>query len=193
MIRTRLIALALVIFAASPTFARPAKPGGTRPLLQNYYHEMDLGWAEHDLTKAFLYYSDDFEMTGSNGEVMDFGTRKAGISTLLDTARLIKSTTKITSVASQTGGFSATVQGYLFVNGVGAKTGQMVKIEVWTQSRDFWSKTPSGWRLMRSRLLSARAKFNGRPMTTDDIPDPDMPDDDVPTTPAPDAPAANGD
>ncbi len=173
--RTPTLAVAVAIIAASPCSARPSSSagsaGGTRHLLQTYYHQMDAGYAEHDLTKAFTYYSDDFTMEDAAGDQTDLGSFKGNVSDLFTRARLVQSTSRITGMTYQAHGCELTVQEHLLFTGISLKTGQLARIEGFTQVRDTWTKAPGGWRLLKTKIVRARGLWDGHKFTEDDLPD----------------------
>lgn len=166
------LAVAAAILSAVPCAARPASaPSPSRRLFQAYYHQMDVGYGEHDLTKAFSYYSDDFTAEDENGEQIVIGDMKGFISDLFDHARLIHSTSRITGMTYQAHGYSMTVQEHMVFTGVSVKTGQLVKVDAYNDVRDFWTKTPDGWRLLKTRVIRTRGLWDGHKVTDDDLPD----------------------
>jgi hypothetical protein len=133
---------------------------------------MDVGYGEHDLTKAFSYYSDDFTAEDENGEQIVIGDMKGYITDLFGHARLIHSTSRITGMTYQAHGYSMTVQEHMVFTGVSVKTGQLVKVDAYNDVRDFWTKTPDGWRLLKTHVIRTRGLWDGHKITDDDISDP---------------------
>lgn len=169
------LAVAAAILSAVPCAARPASaPSPSRRLFQAYYHQMDVGYGEHDLTKAFSYYSDDFMAEDENGEQIGLADLKGSITTLFDRARLIHSTSRITGMTYQAHGYSLTVQEHMVFTGVSVKTGQLAKVDAYNDVRDFWTKTPDGWRLLKTRIVHTRGLWDGHKMTDEDMPDSDV-------------------
>ena len=166
-------------------------------VFQSLYGKADTAFEQKDLDGSLAYHDSDFVLIRKAGEEVDLGEIRFRLSSWLDLARTIHSTTSV--VSANVNGVNGTVmvKSNLTMVLINPDTRAKALFVDRVVCKDSWAHQSDGWMLLRSQVISEYATNNGQkvydlddpfkpaPKPTDDngdglAPEPSM------DTPAPD-------
>jgi len=181
----------------APAKSRPAV-ASARMIFQSLYSKSDAALEQKDLDTTLAYHDPDFVAVVKGGTEIDMGEIRYRLSTWLDLARTVRSTTSVVSANVQ--GVSGTVMVKSDVTMVMLNPDTRAKSTFVNRvvSKDSWAHQSDGWMLLRSQIISESTTNNGKKVADPDNPLAPAPktdddgDDTVPSA-APDMPTTSPD
>ena len=188
---------ALAKHVSGPAKSRPAV-ASARMIFQSLYSKSDAALEAKDLDTTLAYHDPDFVAAVKGGTEIDMGEIRYRLSTWLDLARTVRSTTSV--VSANINGVSGTVvvKSEVTMVMINPDTRARTLFVDRITSKDSWSHQADGWMLIRSQIISETTTNNGQKVS-----DPDNPLAPAPKTddnsdgavpePSPDMPTASPD
>jgi len=181
----------------APAKSRPAV-ATARMVFQSLYSKSDAALEQKDLDTTLAYHDPDFVAVVKGGNEIDMGEIRYRLSTWLDLARTVHSTTSVVSANVQ--GVSGTVMVRSDISMVMLNPDTRAKTTFVNRvvSKDSWAHQTDGWMLLRSQIISESTTNNGQKVADPDNPlapapkTDDNSDDTAPSVPM-DTPAPSND
>lgn len=159
-----------IIICAAPTFARhgaaPSKVKLTaespRMTFQSLYTRTDEALDNKDLDGGMQYHDPDFIQVQPNGDETDLGDVRYELSSWLDLAKTVHSTTSVVSASIQGVTGTALVKSSVTMVMINPDTRAKSYFVDRVVSKDTWSNQSDGWMLLRSRIISESTTNDGR-------------------------------
>ncbi len=129
------------------------------PIIQGNYNQINAAFIRKDVQGATAYFTPDYVSINKKGEKQNLAEFRSHYDTVLNrfSIKLTSSKATIKNISINANGIDVSM---------GQRTeGTMIggnKIVIDQTSKDFWAKTPQGWRLKQSRILTSQTKFNGK-------------------------------
>lgn len=150
--------------ASKRAAASPAPHAADVAAIRSAIHKSDLAADRKDLDATMAFTSPDFVSIDESGQetVHGIDEERSKLGQLFAMATKIHARTTITSIVFMADGAVVTSEQHGSVTAHGAAhTGTLRTRGTF---RDFWVKTPGGWRELRSRTLSLHNTFTAHPV-----------------------------
>lgn len=149
--------LSVAIVTVQPTFAENSVK--IRPLVQSNYDRINAAFVKQDIQAATALFTKDYVSISPKGEQKNLTEIRSYYDNLFNRFK-IKVTlnkTKIANVALAANELNVGVEQNIEAMVVGTN-----KLVINQTSRDLWLKTPQGWRLKQSKILTSQTTINGK-------------------------------
>ncbi len=161
-------------------------------LFQEYYNKADQALANKDLDGAMAFHDPEFVQVELNHDETQIDMLRLQISSLLDYARTVHSTTSVSAASTAGANGKALVRTNVSMVLINPDTKAKFYFVDRIVCKDSWTRKPDGWTIHRSQLISELATTNGhklvdksRPFDTQDPPKSDDDDGSLIGSPAP--------
>ena len=179
-----LIVMSAIICTTPGALAKRSAPAKSRPIVasarmvfQSLYSKADSALEQKDLDTTLAFHDPDFVATVKGGTEIDMGEIRYRLSTWLDLARTVRSTTSVVSANVQGVSGTVMVKSDLTIIMLNPDTRAKSVFVNRVVSKDSWSHQADGWMLLRSQIISESTTNDGHKVY----------DVDSPFTPAPKA------
>ncbi len=150
-----LISVAIVML--QPAFAQTKST--LQPLIQTNYNIINSAFIRKDIKQATSYFTTDYVNINAKGERLNLAEFRTHYDQLFSQFKieLISNKATIKNIAIDDEGINVAIEQR--TEGTIATSN---KIIINQTSNDRWMKTPQGWRLKQSKILTNRTTFNGK-------------------------------
>ena len=158
--RGSLVSIALIsvaIVAIAP--AQADINSNVQPIIQTNYNRINAAFIRKDIKGATALFTRDYVIINPEGEkqtLTEFREHYNNLFTRFN-IKLTSNKATIKTIDTSTGGIDVAIE---------QKTEGTIagfnKIVIDQTSRDLWLKTPQGWRLKQSKILTSQTTFNGQ-------------------------------
>lgn len=158
--RGSLVSIALIsmaIVAIAP--AQADINSKVQPIIQTNYNRINAAFIRKDIKGATALFTQDYVIINPEGEkqtLTEFREHYNNLFTRFN-IKLTSNKATIKTIDTSTGGIDVAIE---------QKTEGTIagfnKIVIDQTSRDLWLKTPQGWRLKQSKILTSQTTFNGQ-------------------------------
>jgi ketosteroid isomerase-like protein len=155
LLSTALAALAIVTLAPKQVVANPL----IQAIVQTNYNQINAAFLRKDIKGATALFTPDYVSISPEGEkqtLTEFRTHYNNLFSHFD-IKLTSNKTIIKNIAVNSNGVDVAIEQR--TEGLIAGSN---KLEIAQTSRNFWLKTPQGWRLKQSKILTNQTTFNGK-------------------------------
>jgi|GEM_PF-4150870 len=149
--------ISVTIVTVAPVFAEiNAK---VQPVIQTNYNQINAAFIRQDIKGATALFTPDYTLINPEGEkqtLAEFREHYGNLFTRFN-VKLISNKATIKNIDVNASGIDVAIE---------QKTEGTIagfnKIVINQTSRDLWLKTPQGWRLKQSKILTSQITFNGQ-------------------------------
>jgi len=149
--------ISVTIVTVAPVFAEiNAK---VQPVIQTNYNQINAAFIRQDIKGATALFTPDYILINPEGEkqtLAEFREHYGNLFTRFN-VKLISNKATIKNIDVNASGIDVAIE---------QKTEGTIagfnKIVINQTSRDLWLKTPQGWRLKQSKILTSQITFNGQ-------------------------------
>jgi ketosteroid isomerase-like protein len=129
------------------------------PVIQSNYDRINAAFVRKDIKGATAYFTPDYVSINKKGEKQNLEEFRSHYDTVLNrfSIKLTSNKATIKSISVNPNGIDVAMGQHTEGTMIGGN-----KIVIDQTSKDFWSKTPQGWRLKQTRILTNQTKFNGK-------------------------------
>ena len=130
-----------------------------QPIIQTNYNQINAAFIRKDIKGATALFTTDYISINPEGEQQTLTEFREHYNNLFTRFNIQLTSNKATikTIDTNTGGLDVAIE---------QKTEGTIagfnKIVINQTSRDSWLKTPQGWRLKRSKILTSQTTFNGQ-------------------------------
>ncbi len=149
--------LSVAIYTLQPAIAETKST--IQPLIQNNYNNINAAFVRKDIKRATAYFTTDYVSINSKGEkqtLEEFRTHYDNLFTRFN-IDLTSNKATIKKITIDAEGIDVALEQR--TEGTIAKFN---KIAIDRTYNDRWLKTPQGWRLKQSKIMTDRTTFNGK-------------------------------
>jgi ketosteroid isomerase-like protein len=149
--------LSVAIVTLQPAYAESSAK--LQPIIQNNYNQINAAFVRKDIKGATALFTQDYISISPEGEKKTLEEFRSYYNTLFNKfkIKLTSNKTTIKDLAVNPNGIDVGIEQN--IEGMVAGTN---KIVINQTSRNFWLKTPQGWRLKESKILTSQTTFNGK-------------------------------
>ena len=151
-----------------PAATPPAdvNPTVEKPLIVAQYPAMDSAFNSKDVdTLLDQTHAPEFKALDKSGKSLDFQGVHDALIDLFGNAKTIKEKSRVRSVTFRSNTATVEIQRHVELTIVDPITGETSQIVLDNSIRDFWTKDPDTWSMLRSRLISSTRRITGKPPT----------------------------
>ncbi len=148
---------ATAIAAIQPVYAE--NKAALLPIIQTNYDRINAAFVRKDVKGATAYFTPDYVSINPKGEKQNLEAFRSHYNTVLNRFN-IKLTSNKTTIKDLT--VSPTGIDVSIVQQTEGTIAGFNKIVISQTSKNFWLKTPQGWRLKQSNILTNQTTFNGK-------------------------------
>ncbi len=147
----------IAIVSLQPAFAQTKST--IQPIIQTNYNQINAAFTSKDIKRATAYFTADYININSKGEKQNLQEFRTHYDNLFNRFKieLTSNKAKIKNITIDADGIDVDIEQR--TEGTIAKIN---KIAIEQTSKDRWMKTPQGWRLKQSKILTDRTTFNGQ-------------------------------
>jgi ketosteroid isomerase-like protein len=152
---TALISVAIVTIA--PAFAE--NKAKIQPVIQTNYNQINAAFVRKDIASATALFTPDYVSINPEGQKQTLAEFREHYNNLFTrfNIKLTSNKATIKSIDVSTEGIDVAIEQKTEGTVAGSN-----KIVIDQTSRDSWLKTPQGWRLKQSKILTSQTTFNGK-------------------------------
>ena len=152
---TALITVAIVTIAP----ARAELSTKIQPAIQSNYNQINAAFVRKDMNAATALFTPDYVSISPEGEKKTLVEFREHYNNLFGrfNIKLTSNKATIKNIAVNPTGIDVALEQKTEATVAGAS-----KIVIDQTSRDSWLKTPQGWRLKQSKILTSQITFNGK-------------------------------
>ena len=151
------VLLSIAIVAIAPVHAETSAK--IKPLIQTNYNQINAAFIRRDIKGATALFTPDYVSINPEGEKQTLAEFREHYSNLFSrfNIKLTSNKATIKTIDVNASGLDVAIE---------QKTEGTIagfnKIVINQTSRDSWLKTPQGWRLKQSKILTSQTTFNGK-------------------------------
>lgn len=129
------------------------------PIIQGNYDRINAAFVRKDIKGATAYFTPDYVGINKKGEKQNLSEFSSHYNTILNrfNIKLTSNKATIKDISIDGNGINVAIGQYTEGTMIGGN-----KIVISQSSKDLWTKTPQGWRLKQSKILTSQTKFNGK-------------------------------
>lgn len=145
------------VVAIQPVFAQVN--ASIKPAIQTNYDRINAAFIRKDIKEATALFTPDYVSIDPEGKKQNLAEFREHYNTLFKrfNIKLTSNKATIKNIDPIAGGIDVAIE---------QKTEGTIagfnKLEIAQTSRDSWLKTPQGWRLKQSKILTSQTTFNGQ-------------------------------
>ncbi len=130
-----------------------------QPLIQTNYNQINAAFVRKDIKGATAYFTPDYVSINSKGEKQTLEEFRTHYDNLFNrfSIKLTSNKATIKNIIVKPEGIDVAIEQRTEGTIAGIN-----KIIIDQTSSDIWMKTPQGWRLKQSKILTSKTTFNGR-------------------------------
>ncbi len=149
--------LSVAIVTAQPTFAENNIK--IRPIVQSNYDRINAAFVKQDIQAATALFTKDYISISPKGEQKNLAETREYYDNLFNRFKIkvTSNKTKIADVEFADRELNVGIEQNIEATIVGRN-----KLVINQTSRDIWLKTPQGWRLKQSKILTSQTTINGK-------------------------------
>jgi hypothetical protein len=149
--------IATAIATLQPVYAE--SKAALLPIIQTNYDRINAAFVRKDVKGATSYFTPDYVSINSKGEKQNLEQFRSHYNTVLNrfSIKLTSNKTTIKDLAVSPTGIDVSI-----VQQTEGTIAGFNKIVISQTSKNFWLKTPQGWRLKQSTILTNQTTFNGK-------------------------------
>jgi hypothetical protein len=157
--KNTLLSTALLSTIAMPHYSTGAMTGSSiQPIIQQQYDRINAAFIRKDIQAATANFTADYISINTKGEKQNLAEFRQQYTDLFNRIKLDITTNKTTikKIALVSQGVDVSIEQHTEAKVLGNK------VVIRQTSRNFWLKTPQGWRLQQSKILTNQTTFNGK-------------------------------
>jgi Domain of unknown function (DUF4440) len=149
--------IASAIATLQPVYAE--SKAALLPVIQTNYDRINAAFVRKDVKGATAYFTPDYVSINPKGEKQNLEQFRSHYNTVLNrfSIKLTSNKTTIKDLAISPTGIDVSI-----VQQTEGTIAGFNKIVISQTSKNFWLKTPQGWRLKQSTILTNQTTFNGK-------------------------------
>jgi ketosteroid isomerase-like protein len=149
--------LSVAIATLQPAYAE--SKAALLPIIQGNYNQINAAFIRKDVKGATAYFTPDYVSINKKGEKQNLEEFRSHYNTILNrfNIKLTSNKASIKDISVDASGISVSLGQHTEGTMIGGN-----KIVIDQSSKDLWTKTPQGWRLKQSKILTSQTKFNGK-------------------------------
>jgi ketosteroid isomerase-like protein len=152
----------LALFSVAIATLQPAyaeSQASLLPIIQGNYDRINAAFVRKDIKGATAYFTPDYVSINKKGEKQNLQEFRSHYDTVLNrfSIKLTSNKATIKSISVNPNGIDVAMGQHTEGTMIGGN-----KIVIDQTSKDFWAKTPQGWRLKQTKILTNQTKFNGK-------------------------------
>jgi ketosteroid isomerase-like protein len=152
----------LALFSVAVATLQPAyaeSKAALLPVIQGNYNQINAAFIRKDVKGATAYFTPDYVSINKKGEKQNLEEFRSHYNTILNrfNIKLTSNKASIKDISIDASGISVSLGQHTEGTMIGGN-----KIVIDQSSKDLWTKTPQGWRLKQSKILTSQTKFNGK-------------------------------
>ncbi len=159
---TKSAILSALLVSAAVTAIQPARAetkATIQPAIQTSYNKINAAFVRKDVKAATAYFTPDYISINAKGEqknLEEFRTHYSGLLNRFN-IKLTSNKATIENIVVNPDGIDVAIAQRTEGTIMGGN-----KIVINQKSRDLWQKTPQGWRLKQSKIVTEKTTFNGK-------------------------------
>jgi ketosteroid isomerase-like protein len=149
--------LSVAIATLQPAYAE--SKAALLPIIQGNYNQINAAFIRKDVKGATAYFTPDYVSINKKGEKQNLEEFRSHYNTILNrfNIKLTSNKASIKDISIDASGITVSLGQHTEGTMIGGN-----KIVIDQSSKDLWTKTPQGWRLKQSKILTSQTKFNGK-------------------------------
>jgi ketosteroid isomerase-like protein len=158
--RNALLSTALISVAIGTTYPVQAENSATiQPAIQTNYNKINAAFVRKDIKGATALFTPDYVSISPEGDKKTLAEFREHYNNLFNrfNIKLTSNKATIKNIDVNASGIDVAIEQKTEGTIAGSN-----KIVIDQTSRDSWLKTPQGWRLKQSKILTSQTTFNGK-------------------------------
>ena len=151
------VLLSVAVVTLQPAFAETKST--IQPVIQTSYNNINAAFIRKDIKRATAYFTTDYVNINSKGEKLTLQEFRTHYDALFNrfNIKLTSNKATIKNIAIDAEGINVAIEQR--TEGTIATSNKLVINQT---STDRWMKTPQGWRLKQSKIMTNQTTFNGK-------------------------------